>query len=417
MSDRRLQIGFVNFIFPGLTTTFITREFEALSLQRDLEMISFALKRHPKSDLLEKSRKQLMSETHYVIPDHIWRLPFSCLHAIFFRFGKLTNLIRVFRKGLKNKHGRRRRDLWAQFVSCLYLSRYVHSLGLDGIHGHFEAGSTIGWVINRLYGIPYTFTIHANELYTDTFLLEEKIKHAKLVITENTYNIAHINLLTRYRFKDKLRVVYNGIDTNHPAFNKAQIKSDFQKPLKMLSVGSFTGFKGYPTVLNALSKMKKQNLSFKYRIIGDGENEEREMIKKLIVEYDLQNDVELLGAQNFDRVACEMIWCDVFIMASEIFRHGRRDGIPTVILEAMLLKRPVVSTYISDIPNVIEDKTNGYLFPEKNADKLFQILSEIYQKYESTQSITLKAYQKAMVNYTSKKTSEQLASFLRQAFN
>ena len=100
------------------------------------------------------------------------------------------------------------------------------------------------------------------------------------------------------------------------------------------------------------------------QIAGDGED--REFLLHLIEKWDLEKSVELLGCLPLDSVYKVLSQSDVFVLLSEIQVSGYRDGLPTAILEAMAFGLPVVSTYISGIPEVVTHGATGFLVPERD---------------------------------------------------
>ena len=406
-----MKLAFIDAVFPGLTTTFILREFEYLKNESNIEVYPFSIKK-PSKEMLNREYRHYVSITKYLRPDCLIGIFALNIKALILSPIKYLKILRLFTKEVKKHPSPVNRKTFFHFLCGIYLGQYLKKNNYNHIHAHFSSASTIAMVAYLYSGIKYTFTIHANELYTGSILLQSKIEYAPKVITNNSYNKHHINLLTYYKYDQKIKVIYNGIDIND--FKNSQSKIEPSEPIRFLSIGSFTGFKGYPTVLSALRKLKDQNIKFHYKIIGGGAREEKEMIERLIEKHELHKEVELLGRQSFTRVKEELSWSDVEIMASEIHDKGRRDGLPNVIIEAMLSKRLVVSTYISDIPNIIEDGKNGFLFPEKNSDKLADILIYINNNFDETREIVENAYNFAVEKFDSQKNYASLVSILEQ---
>jgi glycosyltransferase involved in cell wall biosynthesis len=405
-----MKVAFMHAVFPGLTSSFINREYEFLKTISDLEIVPFSIKR-PSSDNLNQEYKHYVQETNYLKPDCITAILLYNFLALFTKPFLYWKAARVFGGEMSRHNVPVLGKMWFHFVCGVYLGYRLRKENFAAIHTHFNTAANIGLAAHLFSKLPYYVTYHASDdLYTDPVLLQSKLHHAAHVITNNRYNEMHLNLLTGYRYQEKITVIYNGVDLEQ--FAGTQNKPEPSLPLRLLSVGSFTGCKGYPTVLQALHKLKQNGINFRYSIIGGGNSEEKEMIERLITRFDLTEQVVLLGRQPFTRVRKEMEETDIFIMASEIFRRGIRDGFPNVIIEAMLLKRPVISTYISDIPNIIQPNFTGYLFPEKNVEALTSIIQHLYYHYTDTVPVVERAHNLAIEKFDAKKNYQTLVKII-----
>lgn len=405
----RMKVAFLDAVFPGLTTTFLNREFAYLKERSSIDIFPIAMKR-PRKEWLNKEFEKYSEITKYLRPDSLIGIIAINIFAVLSGPIRYARVYKGVFKNWKDATPRYLAQVFFHTMCGIYLSYYLKKNKFDTIHAHFDTASTIAFVANRFSSIPFSFTVHANEIYSGALLLSEKVKYARMVIADCYYNVDHINLLTNYRFSDKIHVIYNAIDTK--SYISSQVKKEASKPFRLLSIGSFTGFKGYPTVLKALCKLKKEGYEFRYSIIGAGRKCEEEMIRKMVSDFDLEKSVELLGLQPFNVLREKNAETDVFVMASEIFDRGIRDGIPTVISEAMLMKRPVISTYISDIPyNIIHGKT-GYLFPEKQYESLARLLEFVYNNYNDAIEVAERAYTFAMERFDAETNHKQLEKYL-----
>jgi glycosyltransferase involved in cell wall biosynthesis len=75
----------------------------------------------------------------------------------------------------------------------------------------------------------------------------------------------------------------------------------------------------------------------------------------------LGDAVRFLGAQPQDRLPQHYRWADVFVLPCRVMDDGDRDGIPNVLMEAMVFGLPVVTTPVSGIPELVEHDVNGLL--------------------------------------------------------
>jgi glycosyltransferase involved in cell wall biosynthesis len=394
---RKKKIAFLTATMPVLTETFILREYNYLTKSKLIEVYPFAIRR-PAKYCMNYEYQHLVTHIFYMRPDHLGSIFWSNIVMLFAHPVKYLKALKVlFRcSGVKFK-------IWTRyifhFLCGAYLARYLPAHGFHAIHAHFDSAGNIALFANLIGDIEFTITFHASDdlYYGMKPLLRFKLEKAKAVITESKYNVSFINLLTFYKYENKITCVYNSMDTK--IFKNSNEKQSIKLPARFLSIGSFVSFKGYHTVIKALGILKQKNIPFIYRIIGDGNEEEKSMIISLAEQYRITDSVELLGAQSFSEVLKQLEWCDIEIMNSETAEGGLRDGFPTVIAEAMLAKRPVVSTYVSDIPNIIKHGETGYLIPEHNPEALADILYTLVTNYEQTIPVVRNAYQFAVKHF------------------
>ncbi len=406
-----MKLAFLDSVFPGLTSTFVNREFEYLRDCTDIDVTPFSVKR-PGGWGQSNEQQFFAKETVYLNPDSRLKIVLYNLIAPLMHPIAYWRAFKVVGGDLANHRPPVAVRMIMHFLYGVYLGSLLRRTGFDGIHAHFSSASTVALVAHLFSKLPFSFTLHASDdLYVDPILLDAKLKCATCVITNNRYNEMHINLLTHYQYANKITVIYNGVDIGE--FEAVSPRSGLTSPLKLLSVGSFTGCKGYATVLRALAKLKRNGTPFHYSIIGGGNPEEQRMIERLISEGNLAQEVKLLGRQSFSVVKEAMAASDALIMASEIGNQGVRDGLPNVIIEAMLSKRPVVATYVSDIPNLVRHGETGYLFPEKSSDALVDILQELCTSYENTHPIVEKAYTVARQRFDRHNNYPALVSCLK----
>jgi len=137
----------------------------------------------------------------------------------------------------------------------------------------------------------------------------------------------------------------------------------------ILSIGRLTEKKGFDVLLDACRILKDRNVRFQCRIVyvgGDYEDKIFRMYKTL----DLRETVQFIPGLPQEGIIEEYSRADCFVLPSVIAGSNDRDGIPVVILEALAMELPVVTTYVSGIPEVIKDKETGLLVEPGSAEQL-----------------------------------------------
>lgn len=162
-------------------------------------------------------------------------------------------------------------------------------------------------------------------------------------------------------------IVNKCIDVVLNGFELSKINVEYttnkNNKLKLITVAFLEERKGYFTLLKALKKFKQYgNRDFIHIIIGDGS--QREKIKDMINEYDLEENCIMMGILSHDKVIKEMLNSDIFVLPS----YNESFGI--VYLEAMNCKLPIIGTMNEGISDIIVDGENGLLINQGDVDEL-----------------------------------------------
>ncbi len=177
--------------------------------------------------------------------------------------------------------------------------------------------------------------------------LRSKMRDARFVVTVSDFNKAYLQGLLNGGQGD-VRRLYNGIDlrtfTPDPAVRR--------EPGLILSVGRLVEKKGFEDLIQACAWLHEGQVQFRCEIIGTGER--REALKALIAELDLEQHVTLVGPRPQDEVLRAYRRATVFALPCIVASDGNRDGLPTVLLEAMAVGLPVVSTRLVGVPEIVE---------------------------------------------------------------
>jgi glycosyltransferase involved in cell wall biosynthesis len=247
----------------------------------------------------------------------------------------------------------------------------MQRLGIDHLHSHFASGCSVAFAANLFSGISFSFTAHASsDLFVKPVLLPDKVKHATMVVPVCEYSKRYLDSVTGFAYSHKLHRVYNGVDVEEASRlspTTGDRSADGQRSsgvFRLLSVGSLVGVKGHSTLIEVCRLLRQEGCPVQCKIIGSGP--EHELLARLIQEAGLTGAVELTGPLSLGDVYHAMRVADVFVLLSEIGVNGYRDGFPTVILEAMAMALPVVSTWMSGIPEMVEDQVTGILVPERD---------------------------------------------------
>ncbi len=169
------------------------------------------------------------------------------------------------------------------------------------------------------------------------------------------------------------------------------------KIIKILSVGRMVEKKGFDDLISAFSIIRKNNGNAVLEIVGDGPewNERFNQAKNL----ELGDSIVFSGALSHSQVLDRICKSDIFVLASKIAANGDMEGIPVVLMEAMSCNIPVVSTYHSGIPELIENNVTGLLVAEGAPEELAQAVLKLIEYPENAYTLACNARLTVRKNY------------------
>jgi len=145
------------------------------------------------------------------------------------------------------------------------------------------------------------------------------------------------------------------------------------QPVQIVSIARLVEKKGLEYGIRAVAKLAQTKPNLKYFIVGDGLL--RKKLEDLIYELDVSNIVELLGWKQQQEVLEILEQAHLLLAPSVTGIDDDQEGIPVVLMEAMAGGIPIISTYHSGIPELVENGISGFLVPEKDVDTLTEKLS------------------------------------------
>lgn len=243
---------------------------------------------------------------------------------------------------------------------AVVLAREARLRGIGHLHAHFAtASATVARLAARFAGMPYTFTAHAKDIFHESVRHEDlrrKLEDAAGAITVSDYNLRYLRE-TFGMAADGVRRIYNGLELERFPYSPPD-----ERPPVIVAVGRLVEKKGFADLIEACSILERDGLDFRCRIIGTGEQEPA--LRMGISRLGLRDRVELLGPRPQRELVERVRDAAVFAAPCVVGGDGNRDGLPTVLLEAMALGTPCVSTDVTGIPEVLRDGKTGLMVPQ-----------------------------------------------------
>jgi colanic acid/amylovoran biosynthesis glycosyltransferase len=275
-------------------------------------------------------------------------------------------------------------DMWARLEAargeearCVYQAVVVAGMavqkGIHHLHAHFaNCATTVARLAAHFAGVTYSFTAHAKDIFHESVQpadLRRKLAEAAAVVTVSDYNRTY--LCQRYGpAAARVQRLYNGLDLRRFQFSSAD-----HRPPRIMAVGRLVEKKGFPQLIEACALLVAAGRRFTCQIIGTGPQEGE--LRAQIQSQALGDCVELLGA----RPQCEVIRlvqeAAVFVAPCIVGSDGNRDGVPTVLLEAMALGTPCISTDVTGIPEVVRHGHTGLIVPQHDPRALAAAIEQL----------------------------------------
>jgi colanic acid/amylovoran biosynthesis glycosyltransferase len=249
---------------------------------------------------------------------------------------------------------------------AVLLARKVKAMGITHLHAHFgTVATTVARLASQMAGITYSFTAHAKDIYHESVKsddLRRKIRDAAFVVTVSDYNLQYLRE-TFDEVTQNVARIYNGLDLQEFPYIAPS-----DRPMRLLAVGRLVEKKGFTHLIDAARILVDQGRLFQLDIIGGGEMEGT--LRTLIERLHLEEYVNLLGSLPQSEVKRHIQGAAVMAVPCVVGEDGNRDGLPTVLLEAMALGTPCISTDVTGIPEILHDGETGLLVPQRDPQAL-----------------------------------------------
>ena len=371
------RIGYVVKRYPRYSETFIVNEIlahEAAGLEIDIFALRSSEDTHFQ-DIISRVRAPVIY------------LPNRCqkASALWSEIQKTAKVCEDFWTRMQYSAGIDEREL----VHALALARHIIDRGITHLHAHFAtSATTVARLAAKLTGINYSFTAHAKDIFhqdVDTSELQNKITDAAKLVTISDFNENY--LTSKFDINNnRLHRIYNGLDLDRFVYHSPARR----RPL-VLAVGRLVEKKGFRYLIEACRQLLNSGTDFECLIIGEGEEEEE--LRGLISSLGVGDTVRLAGPQPQSEVITLLQEASVFAVPCVVGQDGNRDGLPTVLLEAMALGTPCVSTNVTGIPEIIKNNETGLLVNQHDSDALAIAIKQLLDDAALRERLAVQARQ------------------------
>lgn len=265
----------------------------------------------------------------------------------------------------------RREGTWRRFLQAGLVAARVRDEGVGHVHAHFAtAACEVATMAARLAGVTCSVTAHAKDIYHQDNAphLARRLAGVDTVVTVSAHNVGHLErVLSRAGGAAEIRHIANGVPLGAAA--------DPAASMTVLCVARLVPKKGVDLLVTAAAQLVGQHRDLRVDIIGDGPL--RGDLSALIERLGLVGRVRLLGPATTSDVHAAMASARAVVLPCRIDADGDRDGMPTVLVEALSHGVPVVSTDVVGIGELVIDGQTGLLVGPEDTTALAAALDRL----------------------------------------
>ena len=368
-----MKIAYFTNQYPKVSHTFIRREIAALEA-RGMQIERLSIRPTPdtlidEADIAENARTVVLLDKG--IASLLMTLIMTALGRPL-RFARAFKM--ALKMGLRSQRGLGRH--LADLLTASALLAETQRRQCTHIHVHFGTNPAGVALLARLLGGPsYSFTVHGPEEFDKPgeLSLGDKIAHCAFVAGVSSFGRSQLYRHCDLSHWDKVKIVRCGVDDTYLTHTPTQVPSVD----RLVCVGRLCEQKGQLLLVRAAAQLKNDGVPFSLTLVGDGEM--RPQVEAAIEEHGLASQVEITGWASGQVVAQTLIDSRGLVLPSFA------EGLPVVIMEALALGRPALTTYIAGIPELV-DAGCGWLVPAGSVDALAEAMKKMLAASPSTLS-------------------------------
>lgn len=376
------KIAYLTGEYPRATDTFIQREVAALRAHGH-EVMTYSIRETGIEHLVGDEQRQEAARTFYVLK-HAKSLGRLIKSHIGWMMRRPEDYWRGLKLAFETAPGGTRALAYQifYFAEAGVLADEMRRQGVSHLHNHIAKSScTVAMLASEISGIPFSFTLHGPDIFfaPDHWRLDKKIEKARFVACISHFCRSQAMSFSPMEDWRKLHIVHCGVEPERYAGEPAGGK-------KLLFVGRLAAVKGMPVLLDAMKRLPK---GVTLTVIGDGPD--RAALEEQAAPF--RERVKFLGYQSQTEVAEALKAHDVFVLPSFA------EGVPVVLMEAMAAARPVITTRIAGVPELVEDGVSGILVPPGDMDALEMAVSSVSQDIELQKKMGVAGRAKVAAEY------------------
>ncbi len=402
-AKRELAVAYLVNQYPMTTQSFIRREIAGLEAA-GVRVERYAVRRWD-TPLVDEHDRAEQARTRVVLDVGSIGLALALFKALFVRPLKLLAAARwACTLGRRSPRGMLVHGVY--LAEACVLRGWLDETKVPHVHAHFGTNSTTVVLLCRMLGgPPYSFTCHGPEEYDQPYAiaLKEKVEHAAFVVAISDFGASQIYRWARFVDWPKVKQIRCGVDAMFLDAPRLPVAS----APRIVNVGRIGASKGHYFLVQAVAKLVAEGVDVHLTLVGDGPL--RKDVEALIERHALQRHVSITGWMSNEKVREQILASRALAMPSFA------EGLPLVIMEALALRRPVLSTYVAAIPELVTPDC-GWLVPAGSIEQLSDALREVLSApVERLERMGDAGAARVAARHDSRKEAARLADLFEQA--
>ena len=292
------------------------------------------------------------------------------------------------------------------FTEALMVGVWMKRTKKRHLHVHLgQQAATVGMYVRQTFNVGFSITVHGPDEFYDARgqYLEQKIAAADFICCISFFCRSQLMKLSPHIHWKKLVVSRLGVD---PAVFSPRPGRAEPDVFEILCVGRLTPAKGQHILIDAMDRLSQQGRRVKLRIVGQGQDEPS--LRKRAARLENPECIVFEGAVNQDRIRTLYQAADVFCIPSFA------EGIPVVLMEAMAMEIPCVTTHITGVPELIRNGLDGLLVAPSDLEGLTEALARLMDDAALRERIAKSGRARVMEHYDLSRSVEKLASIFSE---
>lgn len=356
-----MRVAYLVNRYPAVSHSFIRREIAGVEAA-GVDVVRFTI-RPPDANLPDAADRAERDRTTIILAQPKTTLLAATLALAFGRPGRF---LRAVRAAIGMGQGRPTQALrhLVYLAEACWLARQL--AGMDRLHAHFGTNpAAVARLVHLLTGLPYSFTVHGPEEFDapGALALPAKIADAAHVVAISDFGRSQLMRWTAPAAWEKLKVVRCGIDEAFSVAPPAPPVIAYE----LACVARLSAQKGLPLLIEAVDRLRVRDIPVHLTLVGDGEM--RAEIETMIAERGLGLMVTITGYLDAAGVRARLLAARAMVLPSFA------EGLPVVIMEALALRVPVITTAIAGVPELV-DAACGWVIPAGSIDALADAMAE-----------------------------------------
>ena len=360
-----MRTAYFTGLYPRATDTFIQREVMGLR-ELGVEVDTFSVRSPGDEHIVGPEQEAERAQSYYLLPANPLKLGLAHLGLL---LASPSRYLKGLKLALKTSQPGIKGGLYQMlyFLEAGLLAKEMVKRNIPHLHNHIANSScTVAMLAAELGGFSFSFTMHGPHIFFEPmrWRIDEKIRRAKFVACISYFCRSQGMIFVEPEHWDKMSIVRCGVDLDlfEPVAHQGQGH-------RLLYVGRLAVEKGLPMLLESLKQVSAQSPDIHLMVVGDGAD--RAFLENLTVEMGLEKNVAFVGYQSQESVRQYLRQTDIFVLPSFA------EGIPVVLMEAMAMGVPVVTTQIAGVSELVESGENGYLVPPGDSGALVTAIAKL----------------------------------------